>query len=165
MQVKNHLKSFKIEKGGNKKTKENETFSNALAEVNNILKYFPRSIYEKIPQSIIDNIQNKMNKTYKTKPLDDSKTLDEQDILEETKQILAMIYRNYIISDELKENYISEEREISAKLENEKRLKYNPDNIFKNKQELLKDNKVQESVIIKKNFFQKLIYRIKIWFN
>ena len=76
-----------------------------------------------------------------------------------------MIYRNYIISDELKENYISEEREISAKLENEKRLKYNPDNIFKNKQELLKDNKVQESVIIKKNFFQKLIYRIKIWFN
>ena len=146
-------------------TKENETFSNALAEVNNILKYFPRSIYEKIPQSIIDNIQNKMNKTYKTKPLDDSKTLDEQDILEETKQILAMIYRNYIISDELKENYISEEREISAKLENEKRLKYNPDNIFKNKQELLKDNKVQESVIIKKNFFQKLIYRIKIWFN
>ena len=57
-------------------TKENETFSNALAEVNNILKYFPRSIYEKIPQSIIDNIQNKMNKTYKTKPLDDSKTLD-----------------------------------------------------------------------------------------
>lgn len=146
-------------------TKENETFPNALAEVNNILKYFPRSIYEKIPQSIIDNIQNKMNKTYKTKPLDDSKTLDEQDILEETKQILAMIYRNYIISDELKENYISEEREISAKLENEKRLKYNPDNIFKNKQELLKDNKVQESVIIKKNFFQKLIYRIKIWFN
>ena len=146
-------------------TKENETFSNALAEVNNILKYFPRSIYEKIPQSIIDNIQNKMNKTYKTKPLDDSKTLDEQDILEETKQILAMIYRNYIISDELKENYISEEREISAKLENEKRLKYNPDNIFKNKQELLKDNKVPESVIIKKNFFQKLIYRIKIWFN
>lgn len=146
-------------------TKENETFPNALAEVNNILKYFPRSIYEKIPQNIIDNIQNKMNKTYKTKPLNDSKTLDEQDILEETKQILAMIYRNYIISDELKENYISEEREISAKLENEKRLKYNPDNIFKNKQELLKDNKVQESVIIKKNFFQKLIYRIKIWFN
>lgn len=146
-------------------TKENETFSNALAEVNSVLQYFPRSIYEKIPQNIIDNIQNKMNKNYKIKPFDDSKTLDEQDILEETKQILAMIYRNYIISDELRENYISKERKILAKLEDKKRLKYNPDDIFKNKQELLINNKVQKSVIIEKNFFQKLIDRIKIWFN
>ena len=59
--------------------------------------------------------------------------LDEQNISEETKKILALIYRNYIVSDEERKKLIIEENKIAQELEKEKKNKYNIEDIFNNK--------------------------------
>lgn len=111
------------------------TYEKVLKEVDYILQNLPNEIQNKIPNDFKQSIVDNMDINYVPEVFDKNKTLDEQNISEETKKILALIYRNYIVSDEERKQLIIEENEIVQKLENEKRDKYNSKEIFKNKQE------------------------------
>lgn len=109
---------------------ENITYEKVLREVEYILQNSPKEIQDKIPNDFRNAIIEKMDVNYIPEPYDENKTLDEQNISEETKKILASIYRDYLVSDEERKKLIIEENNIRQKLENEKREKYRIEDIF-----------------------------------
>ncbi len=109
---------------------ENITYEKVLREVEHILQNSPKEIQDKIPNDFRNAIIEKMDVNYIPEPYDENKTLDEQNISEETKKILASIYRDYLVSDEERKKLIIEENNIRQKLENEKREKYRIEDIF-----------------------------------
>ena len=109
------------------------TYEKVLREVDYIIKNMPHEIQNKIPDNFKQAIVSNMDKNYIPEPYDKNKTLDEQNISEETKKILALIYRNYIVSDEERKKLIIEENKIAQELEKEKKNKYNIEDIFNNK--------------------------------
>lgn len=77
--------------------------------------------YGKIFAEVLDIINNSEKEDW------------DNNISEETKEILALIYRDYIVSPEERKELIKEEAEFEKQKELELREKYNPDNLFKNK--------------------------------
>ena len=88
----------------------------ALAEVYTILRALEESTLKKIPSNIVDAIRYNMDFKYE---VDYSKLLNNE-LLDDTKKILSVLYIDYLAS--------YEERDVIYKMEN---LKYaNNDNIF-----------------------------------
>ena len=83
-----------------------------------------------------------------------------------TKAILANIFRDYWATPYQKERIEAKEKYDLYKIEEEKRKRYNPDDIFKNAQEQKPVENTNLPVEIKKEtFFKKLINFIKGLFN
>ena len=80
-----------------------EDIYKAFSEVDTILEYSNEEIRNKIPNDFILLIKNNKDINHKL-VLDEKKPLNEQKLLIETRQILALIYRDYLCSeDERKE--------------------------------------------------------------
>ena len=93
----------------------NNELSEAFAEINVILKYLPIQYVDKIPNKLKNFFNTTASKTYQVK-IDPSMSLEEQNMKEKTKDLIAILYRNYWCNAE-------ERKEIDAKLiENE--IKY-----------------------------------------
>ena len=94
-----------------------------------ILKYVPKESVDKIPQTMLDIFNAKKDNTYNFS-IDINKSFEEQELLEETKAILANIFRDYWATPYQKERIQAKERYDMEKIEEEKRAKYDSD-IFK----------------------------------
>lgn len=102
------------------------TYERSYVEVLEILKYIPREEYEKIPKDYIEFYKENKDKNYKYKYNQNSpKTL------RKTDAIIIYLYKNYIASDEEKDEIEKNLKLNSQRAEIEKRRKYNPDNIFR----------------------------------
>lgn len=106
-------------------------FHKAYKEILELLKYMPKEDVEKIPKEMIYTFKVKMDKEHQFE-IDTKKPLEEQNFLEETKDILANIFRDYWATPKQREKILAREKIEKQQLEEEKRKKYNPDNIFKN---------------------------------
>lgn len=113
-------------------TVEDNKYSIAATETLDILKNTNEDDVRKIPTGFIDFLKLIANQNYEPK-LDHSKSLDEMEIQEETKGILGVIYRNWWCSEDEKKYYNQLFKNEELKSQQEKRIKYNPDDIFKNK--------------------------------
>ena len=108
----------------------NEIYANAYQEVIEVLKYTKKEDLIKIPKFKIDMYKKYMNKNNGFK-IDKTKSLEEQDISNEAKAILANLYKDYWATDyekqriEAKENY---------DLEQIAKEKYSTDNLFKKRE-------------------------------
>ena len=71
-----------------------DNYSKAYKEVIEILNYVPQESVNKIPQTMIDTFKAKMDVNYDFK-VDINKSFEEQVLLDETKAILANIFRDY----------------------------------------------------------------------
>ena len=140
-------------------------YAMAYTEVVEILKYVPDGEVQKIPKEKLEFYKTNMDYEYNYN-LDMTKEFEEQEMSEITKAILANIFRDYWATPYQKERIEAKEKYDLEKLEEEKREKYNPDNIFKNKKE---ENVIENTnlpVEIKKEIFlKKLISFIKGLFN
>lgn len=145
-----------------------DNYAKAYKEIIEILKYIPEESVNKIPREMIEMFKTKQLVTYDFK-IDTEKTFEEQELLEETKAILANIFRDYWATDYQKAKIIEKENQDREECERQKRERYNPNEIFKNKQQ---DINVQKNLnenynsklpieIQKQNIFQKLIVFIK----
>ena len=138
-----------------------EIYHKAYKEVIEILKYVPQESVNKIPKTMLETFEKKMDKDYVFN-VDINKSFEEQNLLEETKDIFAVIFRDYWATPYQRERIKAKEKYDRQKIEEEKANKYNPDDIFKNKE---KDNVVVNNnlpvEIKKENFFKKLISFIK----
>ena len=140
-------------------------YAMAYTEVVEILKYVPDEDVQKIPNEKLEFYKNNMDGEYNYK-LDMTKKIEEQEMLDITKAILANIFRDYWATPEQKERIEAKEKYDLEKLAEEKRKKYNPDNIFKEKKEkIVIDNTNLPIEINKETFFKKLISFIKGLFN
>ena len=136
-------------------------YPKAFKEISELIKFFPRSEYRRIPKSFINFIEEHMDNNYDyiVEHIDD---FQNQEMLDETKIILSIIYRDFIASDEVKKQiYKMENFEL---LQEEKRIreKYNPDNLFKNR-----DNKVEpvEKSVAMVEYKESIFTKIKNWFK
>lgn len=140
-------------------------YAMAYTEVIEILKHVPDEDVNKIPKEKLEFYKANMDNEYKYK-LDMTKEFEEQEISDITKAILANIFRDYWATSYQKERIEAKEKYDIEKLEEEKREKYNPDNVFKNnKKETFVENTNLPVEIKKETFFKKLISFIKGLFN
>ena len=142
----------------------NEIYANAYQEVIEVLKYTKKEDLLKIPKFKIDMYKKYMNKNNNFK-IDKTKLLEEQNISNKAKAILANLYKDYWATDyekqriEAKENY---------DLEQIAKEKYSVDNLFKKKeinQENVSNNETSIVVIKKEKWYKKLFESIKKLFN
>lgn len=150
---------------------ESTIYLNSLSELSEIIKNLGEKIRAKIPNDIIDYIENNKSQTYKWNYNPDL-PLDEQNMLPETEELLTAIYRDYICTDAEKEkvdevlvdneNYIEESNRNV--IENEKSV--NVDTIVQN-YKVREDNSFSNSpaIVEKQNFFVKIINKIKSIFS
>ena len=145
-----------------------DKYPKAYKQVIEILKYVPQESVDKIPKEMIKTFKINMDDKYDFK-IDISKSFEEQDILEETKAILANIFRDYWATPKQKERILEKERNDREIEENIKREKYNPDNLFKKKQKVIQQNEeIQNNLpveIKKEKFYEKIINFLKKIFH
>lgn len=141
-----------------------EDIYKAFSEIDTILEYSNEEIKNKIPNNFKQLIKNNKDINYKL-VLDEKKSLNEQKLLIETREILALIYRDYLCSEDERKELI---RVNNQKLE-EINKKYDIQNIFeqrKNKTSI--DNENEEmlpEIINEERWYKKIFNFIKKLFK
>ena len=136
--------------------------SEAAVEFNRILEYTSEDLKNKIPKKFLDFLQSIQSETYKFE-YDKTKKLDEQKLKPKTRGLIALVYQDYICNDAEKEEYIQKSQKIIQQIEENKREKYNPNDIFKDKK-IDNDKDTTNTVEIaeyKKSIIKKIINKIK----
>lgn len=139
-----------------------DNYPKAYKEVIEVLKYVPKESVDKIPQTMINTLNLKMDKNYEFS-IDIDKGFEEQELLDETKAILANIFRDYWATPYQKERIEAKEKYDRQKKEEEKREQYNPDDIFKKNNKETIEEKVEKSTnnlpveLKKEKFYHKII--------
>lgn len=131
-------------------------YSVAITEVLYILKYLPKDMTANIPTNFLNFLNENSIPDYKH-DFDLSKGLDNVRLKHKTKILLAIIYRNYICSEQERLDYdkilLQNENEYQIKLKE----KYNTDNIFKEtKTSDDNNNDINQLVIYKKSYFTRI---------
>lgn len=109
-----------------------ENLKKSLKETYEIIQNSENKIIEKIPNNFLKFIEDNMDKNYNLKINFDDENWKNK-INNDTKAILALIYRDYIVDAEKRNKLIQEEKAQREIYEKELREKYNPDEIFKNR--------------------------------
>ena len=149
-----------------------DNYKKAYKEIVEILKYVPEESINKIPQEMRNMFEEKQLKTYDFQ-IDTNKTFDEQELLKETKAILANIFRDYWATPYQKEKIEAKEKYDRQKSEEKKTKKYNPHNLFENKnsEKIENENTDVEKIsnlpleVKKEKFYEKIIQFFKKIFN
>ena len=145
-----------------------EEYREAFSEVEQILKLMPTNLSNRIPMKFKNIISLEKSKTYIPQI---SEPFEECELKEETKIILAVIYRDFLCSKEERENLLERDKNKLLEFEKALREKYNPANLFTNKNtssESIQDNISTETAMVEykeKNFLQKLFDKIKNLFG
>ena len=146
-----------------------ENYACAYKEVIEVLKYTKREDVNKIPKYRILLWKTNMNKEYDFK-IDTTKSLDEQNLSDEAKAIIANIFKKYWATDYQRERIEAKEKYDIEQLEKEKQEKYNPENLFKNKSksEEKQTQSIKEKslvVVNEEKWYKKIFSIIKSFFN
>ncbi len=128
-------------------------------EINEILKYMSDDILSRIPNDVKTYFFNIASKDYIFR-YDENKSLEEQRIQKETKEMLLIIYKDYVCNEQEKREFIQKRRKIDYEIEEEKRKKYDVNNIFQ-KENIITEEKQLVVVEEKTNLFRKIISFIK----
>lgn len=143
---------------------ELDQYKKSVAEVIDILNYLPKEMTCKIPRKFWMFLEKQCSAEYKPN-FDFSNGLDKIKVSNKTKNLLAMIYRNYMCSEEEKIYYDKILFLNEEKYQKELKEKYKTDNLFKesNKQKNTKniENKEVQLVPVKDTIFTKLKKLIK----
>lgn len=105
-------------------------YSKVLKEVYEILKNSEDKIQKKIPIKFYTFLKENMDTDYQVN-IDYSKENWEDELCDDTKGILALIYRDYLVDSKTREELIKLEKEEEKKQKLIKEKQYNVDDIFK----------------------------------
>ncbi len=136
-----------------------ENYACAYKEVIELLKYFSLEDVKKIPEDLLKVFLINMDKEYQF-TVDEEKTFEEQTMLEETKVIFAIIFRDYWATDYQRQRILAKEENDKRKIEEAKAKKYNTENLFKKKEEKISTENLPVPTE-KKSIFKKIIDKIK----
>lgn len=131
------------------------------SEVYEILILLGDRFINKLPENLFNLIENQRLDSYNPQ-YDLERPLEEQNIREETIDIIALCYLNYWCETEEEKNELKQIFEDNeSKYQKELREKYNPDNLFKNKQMENKETEEKSLIEYKKSLFRIIIDKIK----
>lgn len=119
------------------------------SEVYEILDILGKEYSDKLPHKLYEYIKNNRNEN-NMKKFCIEKPIDEQDFSEETIKCIAYLNLQYWCDEEQKKELLKQYNQNDIKFEKELREKYNPDEIFKNKQKIIEN---ESNVIGEKNIF------------
>ena len=141
----------------------NAKYANEYKEVLAVLNNLVKEDYEKIPKEYIEFFETNCNNDYDFE-YDTSKSFAEQDLLDDTKYILFGLFEKFGATEMQKSKIKAFRTSYYNKLEEEKRQKYNPDDIFKKDERKIAQEKSQSVELVeykKESFFVRVINRIK----
>lgn len=142
----------------------NTKYSNAYKEVLVVLNNLVQEDYQKIPKEYIKFLEDNCTKNYVFE-YDLSKPFNEQVLLEDSKYILFGFFQNFGATDKQKEKIESFKSNYYNKFEEEKRDKYNPNDLFKSRENKTyrEQNEENEMYMItyKESFVKKIINKIR----
>ncbi len=138
-----------------------DNYACAYKEVIEVLKYTKKEDVKKIPKQKIMFWINNMKKDYNFK-IDVNKKIEEQNLSKEAKAIIANIFKNYWATDYQRKRIEEKER---YEIENQKKEKYNINDIFDNKEQITTNNTNEEIKEYKESIFTKIINKIKSIFS
>lgn len=154
-----------------------QTYKNAFTEVHTILDYIEEEDYNKIPQEVIDVIEENQNQDYEYE-MNEDVDIFSQPMLPETKAILFNFFRDYWATPEQREKIKRMQREERQKIEEKKKLEFDNYDIFKTTSSDTKENYNNENAteatnsektslieLKKESFFIKIINKIKAFFK
>lgn len=130
-----------------------------FSEVYNIIFHMEKELYNKIPKQFIHFIKENKDDNYIVN-IDYSKGINEQELLQQTRVMLSLIYRDYLCDEEERKELLENDEKELKRIEDEIRETYNPDDIFKNKKPENYDNNLPIE-IKRKNLLEKIIEFIK----
>ena len=144
-----------------------EIYMDAFSEVDAIIKIMPSNLVNKIPLKLQQLINEYKNDKYK--PLIEE-PIENYELMDESKIILSLIYRDFLCSNEEKEILKIRDSEKLKEEEQQLREKYNPDDIFKNKnrnvpQEEQPSLETRMTVVQEEKWYQKIFNLIKGLFH
>lgn len=140
--------------------------SEGISETLDILNHMDKKYTDKIPEKFKMFLEKNKSQTY-VPNLDHTKKLNEINLKEKTKDILAIIYMNYWCTTEEKIEYSNLLVENKRKQQEKLREKYNPDNLFKKQNEQnitinATENETSTSIVeYKESILKRLIKKIK----
>lgn len=101
-----------------------DNYNKAFKEVVEILKHVPEESVQKIPQDMRDMFEEEMDKDYIFE-VKDNVEFEDLKLLDETKAILANIFRDYWATPYQRERILAKEQYDRQKVDEEKQKKYN----------------------------------------
>lgn len=147
-----------------------DNYNKAFKEVVEILKHVPEESVQKIPQDMRDMFEEEMDKDYIFE-VKDNVEFEDLKLLDETKAILANIFRDYWATPYQRERILAKEQYDRQKVDEEKQKKYNSNDLFKRKnindtKEIESSNNENLPVIVKEEkSYHKLINFIRKLFK
>lgn len=135
-----------------------------LVDISTVIQMMSKTMQQQISPSFVEFIEKNKDNNY-TSYINKTVPLREQQLTENTKTILALIYRDYLCSPSMRKDLILKEHEEIKKIENEKREKYKIE--FKNNKNIQTTANQNTSLVVykKKNIFKKIYNKIKKLLN
>ena len=126
----------------------------AYSEVLEILKYMSKEEFNKIPADMVEMFKANCSKENEF-VYDPSRTLQEQNVSEIARTIIAILFRDYWATEVQKERILAKQNFDREEI---KQKKYNPDNLFKNRKNIIKEKVEEQQLIIHKESIVKRIF-------
>lgn len=140
----------------------------AYAEIDEILNLLEDKYREKVPEKVRTFFREEKMPEY-TPTIDVNIPLIEQNLKRETIVWLAILNINYWCENEEEKQFFLNELDKNEEAKKKIEEKYNPDNLFKNKQERIINESMQtgQDLIVYKetSFISKLLNKIKQLFR
>lgn len=138
---------------------KNQNISDISKETLTYLAFFDNEMISKIPSYVIRKLCQEAAESKLNFYINPNKKFKEQNISEKSKDLISLIYYEYIANEEEKKEILHKWNSNEDKYQNMQREKYNYNNLFKN-------NVCVELVgTKKKTIFQKIKKLIKNFFK
>lgn len=116
-----------------------QEINDVCKEVLTVLAYFDENLIEQIPNRVLQKLNEFAANSNMNFYIDIEKDLNEQEISEEGKDFIALLYYSYIANEEEKKELTKKWNENEKIFQNELYEKFNPDDIFKKTNKNIED--------------------------
>ena len=107
--LKDKLFNLGLSKGVNELQEEDRVMKRSFSEVYQVLQRTPRSIFCMIPKSFMEFLYENMDKTW-SENKDFSRDLMKVDLLNETRVLLSLVYRDFLCSERERKMLVEKDR-------------------------------------------------------
>ena len=145
--------------------KNEDEFVSIACETLCILEHCDKSFVNRIPIKILNKLKSiKSNSSITNIKIYKNRKIEEQDISEDTKNFIALLYYNYVANVEERKDILN----IWIKNDNINNGNINNTNLFETKKKLKESKKIEdivnsntEMIVYKENIFKKILIKIK----
>jgi len=146
-------------------------YREAFEEIYEIFSLMPKELLNKVPTKFYEMIKEERDTNYSPNI---QEPLEKQKLKNETIIILGLIYRDFLCSPDekkkLQEKDAKELQETEKKLEEQIREKYNPDDIFKNRNTIITQGEqpteeTRMTIMQEEKWYKKIFNLIKKLFH